>query len=46
MPNNNCTFVPDLLNGFALPKTAMISRVLHKDERFNITLFGSPQGMS
>lgn len=39
MPDNNYTFVPDLLKEFPLPETAMTSRVLHKDDRFNITLF-------
>ncbi len=44
MPNNHYTFVPDLLEEFALPETAMTSRVLHKDDRFNITLFGFAAG--
>jgi len=44
MPDNEYTFIADLLNEFALPDTAMTSRVLHKDERFNITLFGFAAG--
>ena len=44
MPDNNYTFVPDLTREFALPESAMTSRVLHKDERFNITLFGFAAG--
>jgi quercetin dioxygenase-like cupin family protein len=44
MPDRDYTFVPDLLGEFALPETAMTSRVLHKDERFNITLFGFAAG--
>jgi len=44
MPDNNYTFVPDLLREFPLPETAMTSRVLHTDDRFNITLFGFAAG--
>jgi len=44
MPDNEYTFVPDLAKEFELPDTAMTSRVLHKDERFNITLFGFAAG--
>jgi quercetin dioxygenase-like cupin family protein len=44
MPDNNYTFVPDVLKEFPLPETAMTSRVLHKDDRFNITLFGFAAG--
>ena len=44
MPDKDYTFVPDLLQEVAPPATAMTSRVLHKDERFNITLFGFAAG--
>ena len=44
MPENKYTFVPDLFNEGELPETAMTSRILHKDERFNITLFGFAAG--
>jgi quercetin dioxygenase-like cupin family protein len=43
MPENY-TFVPDLLSAFAISDDGIISRVLHKDERLNITLFGFSAG--
>lgn len=44
MLDNDYTFAPELLTALALPETGMMSRVLHKDERFNITLFGFAAG--
>jgi len=44
MPSNDYTFVPDLLDEFAIPENGIASRVLHKDERFNIILFGFSPG--
>ncbi len=44
MPANDYTFVPDLVNEFPIPDNGIISRVLHKDERLNITLFGFSAG--
>ncbi len=44
MPDNDYTFVPDLLREFAIPENGIISRVLHKDDRLNITLFGFSAG--
>ena len=44
MPNKDYTFVPDLLQEVAPPDTGMTSCVLHKDDRFNITLFGFAAG--
>ena len=44
MPDKDYTFVPDLLQEVAPPDKAMTSCVLHKDERFNITLFGFAAG--
>ncbi len=44
MPDNDYTFVPDLLREFPIPENGIISRVLHKDDRLNITLFGFSAG--
>jgi|SRR5581483_682237 len=44
MPDNSYTFVRDLLKEVTVPETAMTSRILHKDERFNITLFAFAAG--
>jgi len=44
MPDKDYTFVPDLLQQVAPPDRGMASCVLHKDERFNITLFGFAAG--
>jgi quercetin dioxygenase-like cupin family protein len=44
MPDNDYTFVPDLLREFAIPENGIISRVLYKDDRLNITLFGFSAG--
>jgi quercetin dioxygenase-like cupin family protein len=44
MPDKGYTFVPDLLQQVAPPDRGMTSSVLHKDERFNITLFGFAGG--
>ncbi len=44
MPASDYTFVPDLVNEFAIPENGIVSRVLHKDERLNITLFGFSAG--
>ncbi|HVN17525.1 MAG TPA: cupin domain-containing protein [Dongiaceae bacterium] len=44
MPENDYTFVPELLTELAVPENGMTSRVLRKDERFNITLFGFAAG--
>ncbi|HWR13893.1 MAG TPA: cupin domain-containing protein [Terriglobales bacterium] len=44
MSANDYTFVPNLVNEFAIPENGIISRVLHKDERLNITLFGFSAG--
>ena len=37
-------FIPDLAAEFAVPKDGILSRVLHKDEKLNITLFGFSAG--
>jgi quercetin dioxygenase-like cupin family protein len=37
-------FIPDLAAEFAMPKDGIMSRVLHKDERLNVTLFGFSTG--
>ncbi len=44
MPDNDYTFVPDLVKELSIPENGMASRVLHKDERLNITLFGFAAG--
>lgn len=44
MSANDYTFVPDLVSEFAIPENGISSRVLHKDERLNITLFGFSAG--
>ena len=37
-------FIPDLAAEFAIPKDGIMSRVLHKDEKLNVTLFGFSTG--
>jgi quercetin dioxygenase-like cupin family protein len=37
-------FIPDLAVEFAMPKDGIMSRVLHKDEKLNVTLFGFSTG--
>jgi len=37
-------FIQDLAATFDLPKDGILSRVLHKDEKLNITLFGFSPG--
>jgi len=44
MPDKDYTFIPDLHQVVAPPDAGMTSCVLHKDERFNITLFGFAAG--
>lgn len=44
MPGNDYTFVPDLIEAVVTPENGMTSRVLHKDEQLNITLFGFAAG--
>ena len=44
MTDKDYTFVPDLLQQVTPPDKGMTSCVLHKDERFNITLFGFAAG--
>ena len=44
MPTNDYTFVLNLVNEFEIPDKGIASRVLHKDERLNITLFGFSAG--
>jgi len=44
MADKDYTFIPDLLQQVAPPDRGMTSCVLHKDERFNITLFGFAAG--
>ncbi len=38
------TFLADLQQEFALPDKGILSRVLHKDENANVTLFGFSAG--
>jgi quercetin dioxygenase-like cupin family protein len=38
------TFLTDLLQEFALPEDGIMSRVLQKDDRVNVTLFGFSAG--
>lgn len=38
------TFLPNLQQEFALPGKGILSRVLHKDEHVNVTLFGFAAG--
>jgi len=38
------TFLADLHKEFAPPEDGILSRILHKDERVNITLFGFSSG--
>lgn len=37
-------FIPELAAEFAMPDDGIMSRVLHKDERLNVTLFGFSAG--
>jgi quercetin dioxygenase-like cupin family protein len=37
-------FIPDLAAEFAMPQDGIMSRVLHKDEKLNVTLFGFSAG--
>ena len=37
-------FIPDLAAEFAMPQDGILSRVLHKDEKLNVTLFGFSTG--
>ena len=37
-------FIPDLAAEFALPTDGIMSRVLHRDERLSVTLFGFSAG--
>jgi hypothetical protein len=36
----NYTFLADLHKEFAPPEDGILSRILHKDEKVNVTLFG------
>jgi len=38
------TFFANLQQEFALPEKGILSRVLHKDEKINVTLFGFAAG--
>ena len=38
------TFLANLLQEFALPENGVLSRVLHKDDKVNVTLFGFSSG--
>ena len=38
------TFLTNLQEEFALPEKGIMSRVLHKDDKANVTLFGFSQG--
>jgi quercetin dioxygenase-like cupin family protein len=38
------TFLANLQKEFTLPEKGILSRVLHKDERVNVTLFGFAAG--
>jgi quercetin dioxygenase-like cupin family protein len=40
----NYTYFADLFREFELPAQGILSRVLHKDERLNITAFGFSSG--
>ena len=37
-------FIPDLAAEFAMPQDGIMSRVLHKDEKLSVTLFGFSAG--
>lgn len=37
-------FILDLVAEFAMPQDGILSRVLHKDEKLNVTLFGFSAG--
>lgn len=37
-------FIPNLAAEFAMPQNGIMSRVLHKDEKLNVTLFGFSAG--
>src|SRR6266568_1407727 len=38
------TFLANLQQEFALPDKGILSRVLHKDDKVNVTLFGFSEG--
>jgi quercetin dioxygenase-like cupin family protein len=38
------TFLANLMQEFALPEDGVLSRVLHKDDEVNVTLFGFSAG--
>ena len=38
------TFLADLHKDFAPPEDGILSRILHKDEKVNVTLFGFSPG--
>ena len=40
----NYTFVANLLQEFVLPENGVLSRILHKDAKLNVTLFGFSAG--
>jgi len=40
----NYKFIPDLQSELEVPKDGIMSRVLYKDDRLNITLFGFSNG--
>ena len=40
----NYTFLADLHREFAPPEDGILSRILHKDEKVNVTLFGFSSG--
>lgn len=44
MKEKNYTFVPNLSEEFQIPENGIVSRVLHKDVRLNITIFGFSAG--
>ncbi len=37
-------FIPDLNSEVSIPNEGIISKIIHKDERVNITLFGFSEG--
>ncbi len=40
----NYTFLANLQTEFTLPEKGILSRVLHKDDKVNVTLFGFSEG--
>ena len=40
----NYTFLANLQQEFTLPEKGILSRILHKDEKVNVTLFGFAAG--